>query len=137
MAQRLATRDDVCGPVGTPGGVAPALNGLTDDQIAPWLDIAAELIGLKRWGTRASHGHALATAHFLEANLGDDGLGPGAEAGPLSAEAVGPASRSFSSGGSFSDPDFSTTSYGRAFVLLRRVVRGRGSAVAVRRLRRW
>lgn len=128
MAQRYATRDDVAGPAGDPGGVAPLLNPLDDEHFDTWLPIAAEHIGLQRWGNRASYGHALLTAHYLQALVGPAGTG-GKEAGPLMAEANGPASRSFGNSGAGDAEDFSTTPYGRAFIALRKVVSGRGFAV--------
>lgn len=117
-----------------PGGVAPELNGVPGATIDLWLDVTREFIGLTRWRRRASFGHALLAAHFMSAVHGEDGEG-GLEAGPLMAEANGPASRSFGSIGQLTDAELESTSYGRAFVALRRIVRGQGSAVVARS--RW
>lgn len=135
MAQRLATRAEIVGEAGTPGGVAPDFNGVTDDQLAVWTIIAAHNVEPNRWRNLASEGHALLTAHYLATapglGLSDGGLDEGEAMGPLSAEADGPASRSFGqfSGESLAAEDalLATTPYGRAFLQLRRVVRGFGT----------
>jgi Protein of unknown function (DUF4054) len=110
-----------------PGGVAPELNRLPNHTIELWLAVSSLQIGLSRWGSAASHAHALLTAHYLTQCPGHDGLG-GDEVGPLTSEANGPASRSFASAPP-SDAELGATSYGRAYLTLRRAVRGRGSGV--------
>lgn len=135
MAQRLATRAEIVGEVGIPGGVAPGFNTVTDAQLAVWADIAALVVSLPRWRLLASAGHALLTAHCLATAPGL-GLGPGGgdlaeEAGPLTAEADGPGSRSFGAHAaealSADDALLATTSWGRKFLGLRKAVRGFGS----------
>lgn len=133
MAQRLATREDVSGDAGTPGGVAPELNGVPDSTFDTWLRIAGRFVGVARWKEAASDGHALLTAHAITIMTGPNGDDPEFEAGPLMAEANGPASRSF--GGAapeFSDAELATTQYGRLYLSLRRTVRGRGTAFVAR-----
>jgi len=133
MAQRLATRAEICGELGTPGGVAPELNAATDDQVALWADVAAQVCAPQRYRGSCSQAHALLTAHLLRLAPGL-GLGPGGgdfgeEAGPLTAEADGPASRSFGAvvsgeAAAWDDAVLATTAYGRMFLMLRRSVRG-------------
>lgn len=133
MAQRLATRVDVAGEAGTPGGVARELNGVPDSVFETWLEYAADHIGVKRWKERASRGHALLTAHAITIVTGPNGDDPEFEAGPLMGEANGPASRSFGAVlPTFSDGELASTNYGRLYLALRRTVRGRGSALVAR-----
>ena len=65
MANRLATRADVCGPLGTPGGVAPALNDRTDDEVALALDQAQELVWVKSYRGLTHYAQAYLAAHLL------------------------------------------------------------------------
>lgn len=137
MPQRHATRDDVCGPVGQPGGVAPALNAVTDEQLASPLEVAALLVSLKRFGNLSMHAHANRTAHILATTpglgLGPDGNDLALDAGPLVGESDGPSSRSLGQHSAESmpavDAPLSTTSYGLQFLELRRAVRGYGSVM--------
>lgn len=130
MARRYATRVDVAGEAGTPGGVARELNGVPDTAFATWLDYAAQHIGVGRWRTSASQGHALLTAHCITIVTGEDGS-PAPEAGPLMSEANGPASRSFATP-TLSDDELGTTTYGRLYLGLRNRIRGRGVGVIAR-----
>jgi hypothetical protein len=136
MPQRLATRAEIVGETGTPGGVAPALNAVSDADLETWSEVAALVVAPQRWRQLTSRGHALLTAHFL-ASMPGLGLGPGGSedaadefVGPTTAMADGPASRSFGavvSAGASADPtdaSLATTPYGRAFLVLRRAVRG-------------
>lgn len=138
MAARLATRAEICGELGTPGGVAPELNAATDAQITVWSNVAANLCNPARWRTLCSDAHALLTAHYLATapglGLGEGGIDLGEVAGPLTAEADGPGSRSFgavASGEAMTGEDalLATTAYGRAFLQLRRAQRGFGAFV--------
>lgn len=137
MAQRLATRAEICGPLGTPGGVAPALNSATDAQVTTWSTVAAHVCYPARWRSLCSEGHALLTAHFLHLAPGL-GLGPGGDdfgdvLGPLASEADGPASRSFgavvaqATSTDITEAMLGRTPYGQAFLQLREAVRGFGS----------
>ena len=137
MAKRAATRDDVCGPLGTPGGVAPELNAVTDAQLVTPLRVAGLLVSIRRWRELASDAHAYLTAHILATTPGL-GLDPGGgdlaeQAGPLTSEADGPSSRAFGqwSGDSLAANDalLSTTPYGRMFLQLRAAQRGFGAAL--------
>lgn len=131
-----ATRDDVCGPLGTPGGVAPALNSATDEQVDRALETAALSVWPPRWRSLTRDAHAYLAAHILASTPGVD-LGGGEEGdtiGPLTSEADGPASRSYGQIGGAdsvpgSDADLMRTFYGRQFLRLRRHQRGFGSVV--------
>lgn len=140
MPQRLATRAEIVGETGAPGGVAPALNAVSDADLETWSEIAALVVAAPRYRLITLRAHALLTAHFL-ASMPGLGLGPGGSddaadefAGPTTAMADGPASRSFGpvvSAGASADPtdaSLATTPYGRAFLVLRRAVRGFTSA---------
>jgi len=137
MAQRAATRDDVCGPLGTPGGVAPGLNDATDEQVERAVAEAALLVWPPRWRKLTSDAHAYLAAHILATTPGlglEDGEDPGDTMGPLVSEADGPASRSFGALGSTeavpgSDADYLRTPYGRGYLRLRRAQRGFGSVL--------
>lgn len=136
MAQRAATRDEVCGPLGTPGGVAPALNAATDPQVDLALETAALTVWPSRWRKLTSKAHAYLAAHILATTPGL-GLGEGGEelpieAGPLVSAADGPASASWGTTGSTEagpagDAWLATTPYGNHFLHLRRAQRGYGS----------
>jgi hypothetical protein len=138
MAARLATRAEIVGVLGTPGGVAPELNAATDAQVTVWSNVAAHLCNPARWRSLTSDAHALLTAHYLATA---PGLGLGAGGGDLeeflgvtTAIADGPASRSFGpvvSGEALSGTDalLATTAYGRAFLQLRRAQQGFGAFV--------
>lgn len=135
MPARLAVRAEIVGAPGVPGGVAPALNAVSDADLETWSEVAALVVARQRWGGLTMRAHALLTAHFLAVTPGL-GLGPGGgdigdALGPLSAEADGPSSRSFGAlvaAASSSDPTeamLARTSYGQAFLMLRRPTRGR------------
>jgi hypothetical protein len=122
VAARYATRADF-------DELAPDLAMLSTELVAAYLLVTRELIGLSRWGERASFGHAFLTAHLLASTVAAAGAGAG---GQLTAEANGPASRSFAVAEP-SDPELSSTAYGRSYLLLRRVVLGRGTAIVANR----
>lgn len=126
MAQAHATLAQV---IDATTGIAPELSTFPAAQGALWLEIAKEQIGLARWGTRASLGHMLLTAHLISASAqaAAAAIGSGSS-GPIASESVGPASRSYAVAAA-SDESLSTTSYGREYMALRRVIMGRGSAV--------
>jgi len=137
MAQRLATRAEICGPLGTPGGVAGVLNAATDADVTTWSTVAALVCEPRRWRGLCSEGHALLTAHFLAVTPGL-GLvaGGGAwieELGPVASEADGPASRSFGAvvgvaqSADITDAMLGRSPWGLAFLQLRLAVRGFGS----------
>ena len=138
MAARLATRAEICGELGTPGGVAPELNAATDAQVTVWSNVAALTCNPSRWRLLTSDAHALLTAHYLATAPGL-GLGAGGDdmvevLGVVSAEADGPASRSFgpvASGEALGGEDalLATTAYGRAFLRLQKAQRGFGAFV--------
>lgn len=125
MPKRYAFEKEITGP----NGVAPEFGSIASGRVQTWMRIAQSMIGLERFGECASDAHALLTAHFLETQVGVDGLG-GSEVGPLVSEAHGPASRSFAAPG-VTDSELSTSSYGKAFTILRRKIRGRGRAVVM------
>lgn len=138
MAARLATRAEICGELGIPGGVAPELNDATDDQVEVWSEVAALTCYPSRWRSLTSSAHALLTAHYLATapglGLAEDGGDLAEVAGPLTAEADGPASRSFGAAAGSealpaTDALLATTAYGRAFLQLRRAQRGFGAFV--------
>jgi hypothetical protein len=124
MPQRLATVAEVL-------AVACEFSETPEPVVQMWMEIAADMIGVSRWGDRASRGHALLSAHLLAVNVGPDGLG-GIEAGPLTAEADGPASRSFAAP-PITDASIETTNYGRTYMALRRTVTGRGTGIVINR----
>lgn len=137
MANRLATRADVSGELGTPAGVAPELNAITDAVHTVWLGIAATLVSTRRFRDETSEAHALLTAHLMTA-AGVDGNGSG-EAGPIVAAADGPASVTYAAPPTVdtSEAGLATTFYGRTFLEVRKRARGRGSGVVARRGWRW
>ena len=132
MAQAYATRSDVAGPAGTPGGVARELNGLPDTLFSHWLGLTQTMVSPTRFRDRTSYYHALLAAHAISIVVGEYRYG-GSEAGPLMAEADGPASRSFATATpTFGDAELSSTQYGRLAMALRKITRGRGSGVVAR-----
>lgn len=116
--------------------LAPEFEELDPAFRAVWLDFTEQMVDLVFWGECAEAAHFLVTAHFLETlpSGGLDGEGTGEETGPLTAESDGPASRSFagpssSTGGA---AGWSSSSYGRKYLLLQTKVRPLGSIVSVR-----
>lgn len=128
MAARYATRSDVCGAHGAPGGVAPEFNGVPDATLDIWIGVAKDMIGLHRFGKRASDAHALLVAHLLSVTVGDSEGAGSLEAGPITSEANGPASRSFATPG-LDDSQLALSGYGRTFMTVRNIVRGRTTGV--------
>lgn len=126
MAQAYATLDEV---INASTGIAPELSAFPAAQGAIWLDIAEQHVGIQRWQKRTSQGHMLLTAHLLTASVTAAGAGIGTgEAGPLTGDSVGPASRSFATA-PVSDEALSTTVYGRQYLVLKRIIIGIGTAV--------
>ena len=128
MASRYATTQEV---LDLPGIVDPDATV----TINLWLPITQLMIALCTWGRYSSDAHRFLTAHFLLSTAGPAGDGvitPGAMAAVVSAEANGPASRSFAVSTATplpSDGDLAATQYGRAYLQLRRIIAGRGSVV--------
>lgn len=121
MAQRYATAAEVTGP----NGVAPALSVLDSALVATWMTIAQSFVGVTQWGDRASIGHALISAHLLSLTPEAVAAGVGAISvdGYLTSEADGGASRSFAvPNPTAEDTAFLSTSYGKLWVELRRLV---------------
>ncbi len=139
MSSAEATRADVCGPsAGVPGGVDPELADATDAQVLAALAEARLTVSPARWRDLTTHAHALLTAHILRHTPGlglADGFDPPVHAGPITAEADGPASRSFgATGGSDPGPKgdawLESTPPGQRFLHLRRAQRGFGAFLA-------
>lgn len=126
MAARYATRADLI-------ELCPELASLAPTLVDPYLLVGQGLIGLSRWGERASQGHAFLTAHLLVTTTSAAAAAAGVGgAGQLTAEANGPASRSFAAAEP-TDSELGSTGYGRAYMLLRRAVLGRGTAIVANR----
>lgn len=124
MAQRYATQAEV-------EALVPELAALftaNPDLFAAWDPIAQAIIGLQRWGARASMGHALLLAHMFAST--QDVATPGGDGGgAIASAALGPASISYAAASISSDDALAGTRYGQAFLQLRKVIRGRGSAL--------
>ena len=130
MAQRAATVSEV-------QEIAPGLVA-SEGQITTALRVTAPLVAPRRFLALTSEAHAARAAHWLATTPGL-GLGPGGgdlaeEAGPLTAEADGPSSRSFGAHAaealSADDAMLATTPWGRQFLDYRRAVRGWGCFLA-------
>lgn len=125
MAARYATVQEV---LDLPGISDPEAT----DAVTLWLPITQHMISLCAWGERASDGHRLLTAHYVLATAGPTGSGVASPDGIVSAEANGPASRSFAvAAPPAEDADLASTSFGRAYIALRKTVAGRGRAVVL------
>lgn len=127
MARGYATEALVTGSA----GVAPQLSTIASEQVDLYLEMTKHLFALSRFGTTSDHYHALLTAHFLALSPFGEDLGFGAK-GPVTAEAHGPASRSFASAAlDMSDDGLSSTHWGRMAKAIRARHRGRGSMIRV------
>ena len=127
MARAYATEALVTGA----SGVAPQLATIASAQVGLYLDLTKHLFDLGRFGDTSDHYHALLTAHFLAMSPYGEDLGFGAK-GPVSAEAHGPASRSYAVGAlDMSDDGLSATHWGRMAKAIRARIRGRGSMIRV------
>lgn len=122
MAARLATIAEI-------RALSPALSSDFPGSPYPtalleaWSAVAETYIGLQAWGTDASHGHALLTAHFA-ARAVAGAFGP---AGPLTAESD--SSKSYAAPGNAAE--LSTTTYGAAYLAMRRRVLARAGTMLV------
>lgn len=124
MAQRYANAAEVI-------EIAPEFTG-QEPLINIWLGVAEEWIDVDVWGSPASDGHRLLTAHMMTVVPGAISAGgQGVGAGPLSGESNGPASRSYATPQP-SDAELGLSSYGRLFVSLRERIRPRVSALLMR-----
>lgn len=130
MAKRYATDDEIL-------ALAPELAGVAEALRDAWREYAECLVGLSFWGAKASRAHALYTAHYITVapDGGPDGAG-GVFAGPITAEANGPASRSYAApavGTTPGDAELAGSVYGLALIKLRRTVRPRSGIAVMRR----
>lgn len=132
MAQRAATVADV-------RAQAPGLALATDEQILTALEVTAPLVYVARHRHLASLAHAQLAAHWLATTPGlgldGDGFDTPEYAGPVTAEADGPTSRSHGAVASSEalaaeDALLATTPYGRKFLAYRAAVRGWGQFLA-------
>ncbi len=105
MAQALATAADL----------PPEFSGTDAAVSAFWLDMTSSQIGLTAWGTDASRGHALLTAHHLKLA----GEGSSSTAGTVSSRAVGSVSESYAVA-TPTDAELGSTVYGSMYLSLRR-----------------
>lgn len=130
MPKRYATDGELL-------ALAPGYSILAPALRLTYLGLAEEIVGLDFWGSRASYAHALYAAHLLWVSPDGTGeSGGGAAAGPLAAEANGPASRSYattSPGSGTSDDDLALSPYGLMLIRLRKTVKARSSVVSMRR----
>ena len=91
-------------------------------KINLFLDFAKRRISEKAWGDCAEEACYYLTAHLIASTGGEGGVG-GAVAGPVTSETVGSLSRSYGQvqvNSNGNDELFTTTSYGRMFLNLRR-----------------
>lgn len=114
--------------------LAPEFADLDQPFVDEWIIFTQQMVSLTFWGECAEAAHFLVTGHFLETlpEGGLDGAGTGAETGPLTAEANGPASRSFASLAKGGESGWASSSYGRKYELLQTKVRPLGSIMSVR-----
>lgn len=120
--------------------IAPEFEDVDDSWIDLWIQCAQEKLSPRRFGRLLCKCSALWVAHFLAVSpqTPDDSGGIATESdenGVLTAEADGPASRSFGLLAVAEDADgtgYGSTKYGRMFMVLRRCVRGTGSGVVAR-----
>lgn len=119
MAARFATAAEVVGAT----GIAPGLAVLDPSLVDAWLLVAQAYIGLQAWGSVASTGHALLTAHFLVLQPEAAAVGVGEQNVVVTAESNGPSSRSFAVPSyEAGEAAFAGTMYGQQFIELRRAV---------------
>lgn len=115
MAQRLATKAEVL-------AVAPEFQSLDPPRLAlvdVLLEIAGTMISLRTWKAKASHGHALLTAHLVASH---PDVTSAAEGGPLASVTVGPVSKSYAVTAS-KDTELGTTTYGRMYLAMRKTLK--------------
>jgi hypothetical protein len=125
MAARLATNAEVRSLAAEFADTAT----FPDALLTVWSVFAARFVGLQAWSDDASDGHAMLVAHYITRSAAG-ALGP---SGPLTAEANGPASRSFAAPppGPPTEAELRTTFYGQAFLALRGVVLARCGTMIV------
>lgn len=107
----------------------------TNEQIAPFLRVAQNLVSIARFGDETDDAHAYATAHLMK-------MDPGLTAaltlvtgttGVIKSKSHGPASISYDTGipASMTDAFLSGSIYGQFFKVIRDRKRGAGSAVRI------
>lgn len=106
-------------------------------QITFWSGIGIEMLNADRWGDLYDHGLELWTAHHIvlatkNVNSAAAGGDPGVDTATISSMSAGSVSASFDNQASLENEggEFNTTSYGRQYLRLARIV-GIGGAVAL------
>ena len=108
--------------------VAAEFEAVSDETVLEWMDIYADLISRKKFGTLYEKALALLTAHYMKLNgLGTDSLGAGTIADRIGIGSVSEGETSVSFGtnqGTNMQVDglYSLTIYGLQYLDLRRLV---------------
>ncbi len=110
MAARLATKAELI-------AFAPTLCDENREPAESILDITGSMISIDCWGVKASSGHLLLAAHYLQLHASSAG---GATAGgPLAGRSIGKISESYAVA-TQADAELATTVNGQLYLALRK-----------------
>lgn len=109
MASRLATKAELL-------AFAPALCDENREPAEMLLDITGSMISIACWGTKASDGHLLLAAHYLQIFADDNTAG-----GPVASRAIGKISESYAVAPQ-ADAELATTKFGLLYLALRKTL---------------
>lgn len=112
MAARLATKAELLAFV-------PSLCDENREPAESILDITGSMISVDCWGTKASNGHLLLSAHYLQ--LFADSAGGATAGGPLAGRAIGKISESYAVAPQ-ADAELATTVHGQLYLALRKTL---------------
>lgn len=105
--------------------VAPEFTCVSNSEIDTYIEIAQTLICADKFGNKAKNALALVTAHIMkEIGIGSDASNN--NSGAVTSEKVGDLQRSYGAvniaNASAQDQLFTTTKYGRLFLLLKKTI---------------
>ncbi len=107
MAARLATKGELL-------AFAPALCDENREPAETILDITGSMISIGCWGLKASNGHLLLAAHFLQLFQDNNTAG-----GPIASRAIGKINESYAVAQQ-ADAELATTKFGQLYLALRK-----------------
>lgn len=109
MAARLATKAELL-------AFAPTLCDENREPAEMLLDMTGSMISVECWGTKASNGHLLLAAHYLQIFADSNTAG-----GPIAARAIGKISESYAVAAQ-ADSELGTTKFGLLYLAMRKTL---------------
>lgn len=107
----------------------PEFAPVADARVTAFIEIASRRVSATQWGTKEDDGVDLLTCHLLAKAAAEEmAASANAPAGPITSETVGDISVTYespqaaTSSSADGSSDFASTSYGRAYMTLRREI---------------